>query len=137
MNHEEHNEDNQIRFKNLKFKSRLYDYSNIYLLFKGTITVENTAAQGQRNNRNNKKVKFKNCAPSSKCTSKINNMQVDDAHEVMLIYNLKEYSDNYSKTSGILWQYCRDEPALADDSTIAELLQIMLTILIRLKLSKI
>ena len=101
MNHEEHNEDNQIRFKNLKFKSRLYDYSNIYLLFKGTITVENTAAQGQRNNRNNKKVKFKNYAPSSKCISKINNMQVDDAHEVMPIYNLKEYSDNYSKTSGI------------------------------------
>ena len=96
-----YNEDNQIRFKNLKFKSSLYDYSNI------------------------------------QCISKINNMQVDDAHEVMPIYNLKEYSDNYSKTSGILWQYGKDEPALADDATIGELLQIMLTILIRLKLSKI
>ena len=43
-------------------------------------------------------------------------MQVDDAHDiniVMSMYNLIEYSDNYSKTSGILWQYCRDETALA------------------------
>ena len=30
----------------------------------------------------------------------------------MPMYNLIEYTDNYSKTSGILWQYCRDEPAL-------------------------
>ena len=29
------------------------------------------------------------------------------------MYNLIEHVDNYSKTSGILWQYCRDEPALA------------------------
>ena len=31
---------------------------------------------------------------------------------VRSMYNLVEYSDNYSKTSGILWQYCRDEPAI-------------------------
>ena len=38
------------------------------------------------------------------------------------MYNLIEHSDNYSKTSGILWQYCRgrDEPLLADDGTIAD-----------------
>ena len=30
----------------------------------------------------------------------------------MPMYNLIEYSDNYLKTSGILWQYCRDEPAI-------------------------
>ena len=35
-------------------------------------------------------------------------------------YNLIEFSDNYSKTSGILWQYCRDEPALHDDGEISE-----------------
>ena len=29
----------------------------------------------------------------------------------MLIYDLIEYSDNHSDTSGILFQYCRDEPA--------------------------
>ena len=26
------------------------------------------------------------------------------------MYNLVEYSNNYSKTSGSLWQYCRDDP---------------------------
>ena len=26
------------------------------------------------------------------------------------MYNLIEYSDNYAKTSGSLWQYYRDEP---------------------------
>ena len=36
----------------------------------------------------------------------------------MSMYNLIEYSDNYSKTSGSLWQYCRDEPALNDDNGI-------------------
>ena len=42
-------------------------------------------------------------------------MQVDDVHDigvVMPMYNLIKYSDNYSKSSGILWQYCRDEPTV-------------------------
>ena len=38
----------------------------------------------------------------------------------MLMYNLIEYSDNNSKTSGILWQYCRDEPALANNDDITD-----------------
>ena len=37
------------------------------------------------------------------------------------MYDLIEYNDNYSKTSGILWQYYRDEPDLADDDAIANL----------------
>ena len=70
-----------------------------------------------------KKVIFKNCAPFTNCISRIDNMLVDDAHDinvVMSIYNLVEYSDNYSQKSGILRQYCRDEPDLANDNTIAE-----------------
>ena len=50
----------------------------------------------------------------------MNNMQGDDAHDidvVMPVYNLIEYNDNNSKPSWILWQYCRDEPALAADGT--------------------
>ena len=50
-------------------------------------------------------------------------MQVDDAHEVDVLipmYNLIEYRDNYSKACGILWQYCEDETALADDNTITD-----------------
>ena len=55
---------------------------------------------------------FKNCAPSTKCISEINNKQVDDAQEidaVMPMYNLIEYSDTYLTTSESLWQYYRDE----------------------------
>ena len=48
----------------------------------------------------------------------INNLQVDDAHDiavVMRMYQSIEYSDSYSKTSAILWQYCKDEATLNDD----------------------
>ena len=99
-------------------RSSLCDYSNAYILVKGTITIENIAAQGQVNNDTNKKVIFKNCAPFTNCISRINNTQVDDASYidvVMPMYNLIEYSNNYLKTSGILWQFYRDVPALNDD----------------------
>ena len=56
---------------------------------------------------------FKNCAPFINCISEINNTQVDNAKDidiVMPMYNLIEYSDNYAKAFGSLWQYYRDEP---------------------------
>ena len=40
----------------------------------------------------------------------------------MPMYNLIEYSDNYSKTSGSLWQFYRDEPALNNDNVIIDFL---------------
>ena len=60
-----------------------------------------------------KGVAFKTCAPFTNCISEINNTQVDNAKDigiVMPMYNLIEYSDNYAKTTGSLWQYFRDEP---------------------------
>ena len=54
---------------------------------------------------------FKNCAPFTNSINKINNTQVDNAKD--LVCNLIQYSDNYPKTSGSLWQYYRDEPAVA------------------------
>ena len=36
------------------------------------------------------------------------------------MYNLTEYSNNYSKTLGGLWQYYGDEPVLTDSSAIAD-----------------
>ena len=38
----------------------------------------------------------------------------------MLIYNLKEYSDNYSKTSGSLWQYFKYIPAVNNNGNIVD-----------------
>ena len=61
--------------------------------------------QGAAVNNTNKKVIFKNCAPFTNCVSKINNTQVNDPQDInilMPMYSLIEYSDAYSKTSGIL-----------------------------------
>ena len=102
-------------------RSSLCDYSDAYILVKGNISVNNTAAEGAAANNTNKKVIFKNCAPFTNCISKINNTQIDNAEYidiVMPMYNLIEYSDNYSKTSGSLWQYCKDIPAEDDDGNI-------------------
>ena len=104
-------------------RSSLCDYSDAYILVKGNITVNNTAADGAAANNTNKKVIFKNCAPFTNCISKINNTQIDNAEYidiVMPMYNLIEYSDNYSKTSGSLWQYCKDIPAVNNDGNIVD-----------------
>ena len=95
-------------------KSSLCDYSDAYILVKGTITVNNNAAAGAAANNTNKKVIFKNCAPFTNFISQLNNIQMYDAKDidiVMPMYNLIEYSDNYAKTTGSLWQYCKDIPA--------------------------
>ena len=118
----EYNVNSQIKFKTTMLKSSLCDYSDAYILVKGTITVNNTAAQGAAANNTNKKVIFKNCAPFTNCISEINNTQIDNAKDmniVMPMYNLIEYSDNYAKTTGSLWEYCKDVPARnADDDIV-------------------
>ena len=60
----------------------------------------------------NTKVAFKNCAPFRKCRTEINETFIDEAEHIniaMPMYNLIEYSDNYSDTSGSLWQFKRDK----------------------------
>ena len=104
-------------------KSSSCDYSDAYILAKGTISVNNTAAAGAAVNNDNRKVIFKNCAPFTNCISEINNTQVDNAKDidiVMPMYNLIEYSDNFAKTSGSLWQYCKDTPARDVNNEITE-----------------
>ena len=66
---------------------------------------------------------FKNWAPFTRCISKINNTEIDNAQYidiVMPMYNLIEYSDNYSKTSGSLWQYCKEIPAVNNNDEIVD-----------------
>ena len=110
-----YNVNSQIKFKTTMLKSSLCDYSDAYILVKGTITIEGAGADAaaRQADERDKGVIFKNCAPFTNCTSEINNTQVDNAKDidiVMPMYNLIEYSDNYPKTSGRLWQYYRDEP---------------------------
>ena len=123
--HGTYNINSQIKFKTSMLKSSLCDDSDAYILVKGTITVNNTAPAGADANNTNKKVIFKNCAPFTNCNSEINNTQVDNAKYldiVMPMYNLIEYSDNYSKTSGSLWQYCKDIlPVVDNNNAIVDL----------------
>ena len=109
-----YNVNSQIKFKITMLKSILCDYSDAYILVKGTISVSNTAAAGAAENNTNVKVIFKNGALFTNCISEINNTQIGNAKDidiVMPMYNLIEYSDNYAKTTGSLWQYCKDIPA--------------------------
>ena len=91
--------------KNLRF---FCDYSDPYIVVKGAIIVEGDKYDKTRN----KKLIFKNSAPFRSCISTINNTFIDNAENldiVMPMCNLLEYSDNYSITSGSLWNFYRDE----------------------------
>ena len=85
--------DNDIKFLTSSLESNLCDYSDAYVLVTGNISITG--------GNNNKKVAFKNCAPFKKCRTEINETFVDDAEHIniaMPMYNLIEYSDNYSDT---------------------------------------
>ena len=97
----------KIKFKTSMLRSSISHYSDAYIIRNGTI-----ASTGEGADDTVKKVDvrykgliFKNSAPFTKRLSEINNTKVDDAQEidlVMSMYNVIEYSDNYSKTSGSL-----------------------------------
>ena len=105
-----YNVNSQIKFKTTTLKSSLCDYSDAYIFVKGKITI---TGEGDDAAARETDVTFKNCAPFTNCISETNNTQVDNAKDIDIVmptYNLIEYSDNYAKTSGSLWQYYRDEP---------------------------
>ena len=105
--------DEEINFLTRSIESSLCDYSDAYVLVTGEITATPNNAATQ--------VVFKNCAPFEKCRTEINETFVDDAQHIniaMPMYNLIEYSDNYSDTSGSLWLFKRDEIERDDDLTV-------------------
>ena len=115
--------DKQIKFKTAMLRPSLCDYGDAYIIVKGNTTVNNNAGAGAAANNIGKKVIFKNCAPFTTCRSKINNTQIDNAEYIDIVipmYNLIEYSDNYSETSGSLWQYCKEIPAVNNDGNIVD-----------------
>ena len=99
-----YSDQNQIIFLTNSLESSLCDYSDTYILLRGDFSVTG--------GNNNAKVAFKNCAPFNKCRTEINETFADEADIInitMPMYNLLEYSDNYSDTSGSLWNLKRDE----------------------------
>ena len=105
----DYNLNQEIRIKTSMLRSDLCNFSDAYIVVQGTITVINPDG-GKRN----KAAAFKNNAPFINCISKTNGVQIDNAEDldvVMLMYNLLEYSKNYRKTTGSMWNYYRDEPS--------------------------
>ena len=99
-----YSQNDEIKFLTRSIESSLCDYSVAYILVTGNISVTpNNAAT---------KLIFKNCASFNKCRTEINETFVDETDFInitMPTYNLIEYSDNYSDTSGSLWKFRRDE----------------------------
>ena len=100
-------------------RSNLCDYADAYILVEGTITITGAGNDdaAKRLDERSIGIIFNNCTPFTKCISRINNTDIDNAQDidiVVSIYNMIiaiiEYSDNYSKTSGSLWQYYKDDP---------------------------
>ena len=110
-----YNENKSIKFKTPMLRSNLCDYSDAYILVKGTITVTAPGANNGANNirhKRNRPVILKNNAPFVSCITRINGELIEDADDldiVMFMYNLLEYSKNYRKTIGSLYNYYRDE----------------------------
>ena len=103
-----------IKFKTIMLRCSLCDFVDASIVVKGTITITGVRidAAARQGDERNKGLVFKTCAPFTKCISKINSTETDNAQDidiVMPVYNLIEYSDNYSKTFGSLWQYYKDE----------------------------
>ena len=98
-----YSKDEEIKLLTRSVKSSLCGNSDAYVLVTGDITATPNATT---------QVVFKNCAPFEKCRTEINETFIDGAGFInitMSMYNLIEYSDNFSDTSGSLWQFRRDE----------------------------
>ena len=104
----------QIIFKTSMLRSDLCDYPDAYIVVKGNIVL--TKANGRSTiDIRNRFLAFKNNAPFTNWISKINNLLIDNAEDldvVMPMYNLLQYSKNYRKTTGSLWNYYRDKPMI-------------------------
>ena len=109
-----YSDENEIKFLTNSLESSLCDYSGAYILVTGNITVKrrNAADTDYIALGAITQVVFKNCAPFEKCRTEINETFIDEADFInitMPMYNLIEYSDNYSDTSESLWQFKRVE----------------------------
>ena len=103
-----YSDNKNIRFETSILRSDLCDFSDVYIVVKGRISVTSTANA----NRRNKNLTFKNNASFRSCISTINKTLIDNAEDLdfaMPTYYLLEYSKNPSMTSGSLWNYYRDE----------------------------
>ena len=103
-----YNENKSIRFKTPMRRSDLCDYADAYILVNGAILVNGLNPR----DRQNRPLILKNNAAFVSCITRIDNELIEDADDldiVMPMYNLLEYSKNYRKTIGSLYNCYRDE----------------------------
>ena len=91
-----------IRFKTSMLRSDLCDYSDTYIVVKGT--VNHLAAAANEDYKAGKDIAFKNNTTFRSSISIINSTLIDNAEDLiiamsMLEYNLLENSQNFSMTS--------------------------------------
>ena len=94
-----YNQKNSIKPDTQSIKSSLFGYSDAFILVKGEMNNDTDGA-------------FKHCAPFYTCKTEINDAFINETNHIyiaMPMYNLIEYSDNCSDTSGSLWQFKRDD----------------------------
>ena len=127
-----HSNHDPIKFLTKSIESSLCDYSDVYILVTGTIAVTSTiavpagfpaATEPQRKEPITAatQVVFKNCAPFKKCSTEIDDNLVDEANFIIItmpMYNLIQYSDNYSDTSASFWNFKRDE--IVDNANVTD-----------------
>ena len=95
----------------------LCDYSDVYIVVKGDISLRKTADRYFIDVRN-RFLAFKNRAVSIDCISKINGVLMENTEDIDVVmpkYNLLEYSKNYTKRTGSLWNYYRNGPNIFGD----------------------
>ena len=106
------NEKKSIRFKTPMLRSDLCNYVDAYILVNRTITVTGAAGANNIRDKKNRKLILKNNDSFVSCITRINRELIEDADDLdiaMPMYNLLEYSKNYRKTIGSLYNYYRDE----------------------------
>ena len=89
--------DSTIKFETKVIKRNLCDYFDAYIIVTEDIKIADIAADTN--------VAFKNCAPFKRCATHINDEHIETAENLDIsipMYNLIEYSDNYSDSSGSL-----------------------------------
>ena len=106
-----YNKNKSIRFKAPILRSNLCDYSDAYILVKGTITVMTPGVNNDANSirdKRNRPLILKNNAPFVSCITRINGKLIEDGNDLDIVtpmYNLLEYSKDYRKTIGSLYNY--------------------------------
>ena len=108
----------EIRIITPMLRADLCDQSDAFIIVNGFITLRKSNERGFIVITNSS-LAFKNNASFINCISKISGVLIDNAEDlvvVMLMYNLLEYSNNYRKTTGSLWNYYRDEPNVYPDN---------------------